>query len=254
MGVGKFLLAGGSLEESRKAYETALGDEDCYCTLGVHPCRANEVANVDTYFQELHAMIPQLHPKLLAIGECGLDYDRFHYSSKEQQLAVFPPHFALAESTRLPLYLHSRNTNGDFSRLLRSNRHRFTTGLVHSFTGSETELRELLEMDLYIGVNGCSLKTEENVNVVRAIPLEKMMIETDCPYCEIRKSHAGFRYVKTHFQSSKKRSETQPLRGRNEPMFVVQVLEAVAAIKGVTEDQVAEITTQNAINVFRFPV
>jgi TatD DNase family protein len=72
---------------------------------------------------------------------------------------VFPPHFDLAEEYKLPMYLHSRNTKGDFTRIVRENRHRFSTGVVHSFTGDLEELNDLIAMDLFIGVNGCSLKT-----------------------------------------------------------------------------------------------
>lgn len=203
----------------------------------------------------MHAIVSRLGTKLVAIGECGLDYDRFNYSSKEQQLAAFPPHFALAESTGLPMYLHSRSSEGDFNRILRTHRDRFSTGLVHSYTGTVEELRDLLDMGLYIGVNGCSLKTPENVEAVRHIPLDRLMIETDCPYCEIRKSHAGFPYVKTVFASCKKekRNDIQPVRGRNEPLLIVQVMEAVAGIKEVSEEEIAAVTTENAIKVFKFP-
>jgi TatD DNase family protein len=74
-------------------------------------------------------------------------------------MAVFPPHFELAERTGLPMYLHSRSTGGDFNRIIRENRHRFSGGVVHSFTGTAEELQEILALDLYVGINGCSLKT-----------------------------------------------------------------------------------------------
>ncbi len=95
------------------------------------------------------------------------------------------------------MYLHSRSTQGDFARLVKENRHKFSTGVVHSFTGDMEELEQLLAMDLYIGVNGCSLKTQENCDVVKQIPIDRMLLETDCPYCEIRNSHASAKFVKT---------------------------------------------------------
>ena len=95
------------------------------------------------------------------------------------------------------MYLHSRSTKGDFSRIVKENRHKFSTGVVHSFTGDIEEMKELVDMGLYIGVNGCSLKTEENLEMVKKIPLERIMLETDCPYCDIRNSHASSKYVKT---------------------------------------------------------
>jgi len=127
--------------------------------------------------------------KLVAIGECGLDYDRFEYADKETQLKVFPRHFELTEEFKLPMYLHSRSTEGDFVQIVRQNRHRFTRGVVHSFSGTLEELQAFIDLDLYIGVNGCSLKTKENCEIAKLIPIERMMLETDCPYCDIRNTH-----------------------------------------------------------------
>lgn len=101
--------------------------------------------------------------KIVAVGECGLDYDRFHFSSKQEQLKAFPIHFDWAEKYNLPMYLHSRNCKQDFLSIVKKNRDKFKTGVVHSYTGDEEELKELLEMGLYIGINGCSLKTEQNL-------------------------------------------------------------------------------------------
>ena len=112
---------------------------------------------------------------------------------------MFPPHFDLAEKHQLPMYLHSRSTNGDFARIVKENRHKFSTGVVHSYTGDKEELEQLLEMGLYIGVNGCSMKTAENCGIVKLIPLDRIMLETDCPYCDIRNTHASMKFVKTKF-------------------------------------------------------
>mmetsp|Transcript_17727 Transcript_17727/g.32008 ORF Transcript_17727/g.32008 Transcript_17727/m.32008 type:complete len:305 (-) Transcript_17727:1170-2084(-) len=253
-GVQKFLLAGGNLKQSKKALEVSLTDASCYCTVGVHPCLANTVDS-DDYFDQLRAVIREAGPKCIAIGECGLDYDRLHFSTKEHQHRAFSPHFALASETGLPMYLHSRNTGGDFVATVSAHRSSFSGGLVHSFTGDVAELQQLLDLDLYIGVNGCSLKLQENLDVVRAIPLDKIMIETDCPYCEIRPSHAAFSFVKTHFPSKKKERHdpTVMVKGRNEPCTIVQVLEAVAAVKGVSEDELAEVAYLNACKLFNLP-
>ena len=103
---------------------------------------------------------------------------------------------------KLPMYLHSRSTGGDFTKIVRENRDKFSTGVVHSFTGDEEELQEIIDLDLYVGVNGCSLKTEENCNIVKAIPLERIMLETDCPYCDIRNKHYSSQFVKTSFSKA----------------------------------------------------
>lgn len=83
------------------------------------------------------------------------------------------------------MYLHSRNCEEDFLRILKENRTRFTTGCVHSFTGSMEEMLQIVDMDLYVGVNGCSLKTEENIEVVKAIPIDRIMLESKCWGCNL---------------------------------------------------------------------
>lgn len=84
---------------------------------------------------------------------------------------MFPYHFALAEKYNLPMYLHNRNTGDDFFKIVKENRKRFRSGVVHSFTGTSEELKQILDMDLYVGINGCSLKTEQNLKVLHEIPL-----------------------------------------------------------------------------------
>ena len=128
-----------------------MGSEDFYATIGVHPCRAREAlegvndspdANLADYFEKIRKTL--LHgknkEKYVAIGECGLDYDRLEYADKETQLKVFPKHFELSEEFGLPMYFHSRSTNGDFLRIIKENRDRFTTGVVHSFDGTSDDL------------------------------------------------------------------------------------------------------------------
>ncbi|KAK4120019.1 hypothetical protein N657DRAFT_649592 [Parathielavia appendiculata] len=141
-------------------------------------------------------------PELVAFGEFGLDYDRLHYCSKEVQLHSFSAQLALAASLspQLPLFLHSRAAHEDFVRLLKEafgpRLERLERGgVVHSFTGTVDEMRELMDLGLYIGVNGCSFKTAENCEVVRKIEMSRLMLETDGPWCEVRPSHEGWKYL-----------------------------------------------------------
>lgn len=123
---------------------------------------------------------------------------------------------------------------------------------MHSFDGTYEEARSFIDLDLYIGLNGCSLKTEQNLEVVKRLPIEKLMIETDCPYCEIKASHASSKYVRTKLESVKKEkwSADKMIKGRNEPANIIQVLETIAAIKEMNEAQLSEIIYENTLKVF----
>ncbi|KAJ4306679.1 hypothetical protein N0V88_000043 [Collariella sp. IMI 366227] len=151
--------------------------------------------------------------ELVAFGEFGLDYDRLHYCSKEVQLHSFSAQLALAAklSPQLPLFLHSRAAHEDFVRLLKEafgpRLERLEKGgVVHSFTGTVEEMRELMDLGLYIGINGCSFKTEENCAVVREIELGRLMLETDGPWCEVRPSHEGWKYL-VEWEQKKREAE-----------------------------------------------
>ena len=161
----------------------------CYATVGVHPCSAHIF---DSYEGGPEALLHELESLALeakdaghatAFGEIGLDYDRFYLCGKEQQLKYFEAQLEVAVKVQLPLFLHSRAASDDFQRLLVPRLSKLPKkGLVHSFTGTIEEMERLVAMGLDIGVNGCSMKTEENLQVVRAIPLERMQIETDGPW------------------------------------------------------------------------
>lgn len=123
---------------------------------------------------------------------------------------------------------------------------------MHSFDGTYEEANSFIDLGLYIGLNGCSLKTEQNLEVVKRLPIEKLMIETDCPYCEIKATHASSKYVLTKLESVKKEkwSPEKMVKGRNEPVNIVQVLEVIAAIKKMNQDQLSQILYENTIKVF----
>ena len=224
----------------------------CYATVGVHPCQAK---HFDTHPEGPSKLLQDLRELALstkqsghtvAFGEIGLDYDRLFLSSKESQLKWFEAQLDLAIEVQLPLFLHSRAAGEDFERLLKSRLDKLPKrGLVHSFTGTKEEMLRLVDLGLDIGVNGCSLKTEENLEVVRHIPLDRIQIETDGPWCEIRPSHASAKYLSDAppLPKAVKKEKWQKgcmVKGRNEPVAIAHVAHVIAKIKGVSVEEVCE--------------
>ncbi|OTA88600.1 hypothetical protein M434DRAFT_398968 [Hypoxylon sp. CO27-5] len=167
-----------------------------------------DVERTASIISELRALIDEARSSskgpspLVAFGEFGLDYDRLHYCSKKIQLHSFAAQLDLVLSIQpqLPLFLHSRAAHADFVGLLKEKfgprLEKLERGaVVHSFTGTAEEMRELMDLGLYIGTNGCSFKTAENCAVVKEIHLDRLMLETDGPWCEVRPSHEGWKYL-----------------------------------------------------------
>lgn len=234
---------------------------------------------------------------LVALGEFGLDYDRLHYCSKTVQLHSFGAQLEVAAALKpqLPLFLHSRAAHADFVTLLKSSfgeklEKLEKGGVVHSFTGTVEEMRELMDLGLYIGVNGCSLKTAENCAVVKEIHLDRLMLETDGPWCEVRPSHDGWKYLierkptpeqprdvsvapmeptpkpQKPLKTKQKKEPEVPerykvvkkekweegamVKGRNEPCTIERIAKIVACIKGVSVQVVCEAAWRNTTKVF----
>lgn len=216
-GVSHIIVTAGNLEESRaaqsfvveqnralaQAAEAAKGRENdawtvnappprLFTTVGVHPTHclefrigssdedalAREQA-IERHVTALDALVD--HDTVVAVGELGLDYDRLHFCPADAQREGFEAQLKIAERTGKPLFLHSRASGADMAKILRAQRHRFRDGVVHSFDGSIEELKDLLDLNLFIGLNGCSLRTESNLEVVRHLPLERILLETDAP-------------------------------------------------------------------------
>jgi len=263
-GVDRMIITGTSLEESKAAQECV---KECnqiqeqqqfsktvkfYSTVGCHPTRCLEFQeNPDEYMQELRSLLS--NPSVVAVGEIGLDYERLQFCPKQVQLEFFEKQLELNTSTKkLPLFLHCRAAAQDLKEILSRNRDKFTTGVVHSFDGTLEEANTFLDMGLFIGINGCSLKKETNLSVVRHLPVDRILIETDAPWCDIRPTHASYSLVKTVVEAKKKEKfvEGFQVKGRNEPANLVQVLEVVAGLKNEDPEQMARVFTENTEKVF----
>jgi TatD DNase family protein len=165
--------------------------------------------------------------RVVAIGEIGLDYDRVHFCEPDIQKKYFEKQLELAETFDLPLFLHCRAAHDDFIQILENNKSKTERGgVVHSFDGTLEQAKKFIEMGFYIGLNGCSLKTDANLEVVKALPNDRIMIETDAPWCEIRPTHASSKHVLTKFENVKRKDKKKWQRdtlvqGRNEPVTIV---------------------------------
>ncbi|KAI5640140.1 tatD related DNase domain-containing protein [Phthorimaea operculella] len=254
-GMDKMIITGGSLVDSKKALDLARTDSRLFTTVGCHPTRCTEfVADPEGYLAGLKEVISQNKDKVVAIGECGLDYERLHFCEKDIQLKYFEYQLQLSNQFNLPLFLHCRAAADDLVDILTRNRESVVGGVVHSFDGSQDALDKILALGMYIGINGCSLRTKENLEVASKIPQDRLMIETDCPWCEVKQTHPGYTHVVTKYPTVKKEKYSvgtdSQVKGRNEPVNIVQVLEILAAIRKENIDELAQAIYDNTNKLF----
>ena len=261
MGVSRSILTGTTIEDSIESLQLVRKLEPqygLYSTAGIHPTRCSVFQDEDSATQVISQLSEVLEEgmngkNVVAIGECGLDYDRLQFCDKDTQKKGFIHQLQLTSRFELPFFFHNRNTNGDFLDIVRYHQHLLVKGgVVHSFDGSLEEAEAFMKLGLFIGVNGCSLKSEESLRVVKAIPLEFLLLETDSPWCSIKPSHASEKFMNTVFSTKKKDKYESGflVKDRGEPCMLVQVLEVVAALKSISPAELAEITYRNSVRLF----
>jgi TatD DNase family protein len=254
------IITGGSLSESeaavRMCQELDSGGQKLFCTVGCHPTRASEFKEGGSaYADGLKRLVDANRGRVVAVGECGLDYARLEFCDKETQLEFFEAQLVIAAQVRLPLFLHCRDSGDDFVAVMRRHRANVVGGVVHSFDGPADLAAEIVTLGLSIGINGCSLKTPGNLAVAASIPRGSLMIETDAPWCDIRPTHAGHVHVRTLGAPTVKPerfAEGCAVKARNEPASLIQVLEVLAAARGENEAELAAALLLNTKALF-FP-
>jgi TatD DNase family protein len=227
-GVKQIIVVGGTGDMASNAAAVALADSwaSLYATVGMHPHDAKEVGEEEV--QELKKLVA--HPKVIAIGETGLDY-YYNHSPREVQRRVFARFIRLAGETGLPLVVHERNSAQEVAELLREEGRGKVQGVIHCFTGDYDAARAYLDLGFYLSFTGIiTFKNAEPLrNVVRKVPLDHMLVETDSPYLT-----------------------PVPHRGkRNEPAYVQFVAATIASVKSLTIEEVARATTNNVRALFR---
>lgn len=233
-GVEKLVVTGASRDGSTHALALAQAHPGVlYATAGVHPHHAIDYDDAtDALLRELAA-----HPEVRAVGETGLDYNR-NYSPRDVQLAVFERQLQIAVDVQKPLFLHQRDAHHDFIALLRRYREKIPGAVVHCFTDTGDALRDYLALDCHIGITGwiCDERRGTHLReLVKDIPADRLMIETDAPYLLPRTVRP------------------QPSHRRNEPMYLRHICEEIARDRNEPVAVTAANSTAAAVAFFGLP-
>lgn len=220
VGVTKLMCVGTDVDDSKLAAQWATLHETSWASVGVHPHEAKRGINgIETLIKN-----KELAPKIVAIGEIGLDYHYMH-SQKEQQIIAFEAQLQLALEYNLPVIFHVREAFADFWPIV-SNFHTIR-GVVHSFTDTEATLNRALAAGFFIGVNGIATFSKDK-SVYKKIPLNRLLLETDAPYLT-----------------------PAPYRGKvNKPAYVRLVGECMGNLHSISLDDIARYTSHNATQLF----
>jgi len=226
VGVKQMLVVGFDEETIKLAIEIAEAYDFIYAAVGWHPVDAIDYkAEHLTWLEQLSS-----HPKVVALGEMGLDY-HWDTSPKDIQEDVFRKQIQLAKKVNMPIIIHNRDATEDVIRILQEESAEEIGGIMHCYSATRAELQACLDLNFYISLAGpVTFKNAKEVKeVAKLVPEDKLLIETDAPYLA-----------------------PHPNRGkRNEPAYVKLVAEEIAHLRGVSYEEICDITTKNAKNLFK---
>lgn len=225
LGVTRLICVGCTRADSQLAVQFVADQPGCWASVGVHPHEAT-AHNTPSERAQFTGLITK--PKVVAIGECGLDYF-YNHSPKADQVAMLEFQLQLAVEHSLPVIFHVRDAFDDFWPIY--DNFSGLRGVLHSFTDSTEHMQAAVKRGLCIGVNGIATftKDEEQREMLKAIPLSKLLLETDAPYLT-----------------------PTPVRGTiNEPKNVIHITQFMAELRGETPEQIATATTATASDLFR---
>ncbi|MDD7652012.1 MAG: TatD family hydrolase [Candidatus Faecousia sp.] len=224
-GISLLMNPGCDLPSSRAACALARERDWIYAAVGSHPDAADDIGDE---VLEAYRQLVRENPKVKAIGEIGLDY---HYEDvpRQQQMLCFRRQLELARELKLPVIVHEREAHEDALTILED--FPTVTGVFHCYSGSAEMAKQLVAKGWYIGFTGVITfkNARKLVETALAIPLERMVIETDCPYMA-----------------------PEPFRGRrNDPGYVYRMAERLAELRGITPEEMAQITLENGKRLYR---
>ncbi|MEO5627457.1 MAG: TatD family hydrolase [Candidatus Saccharimonadales bacterium] len=225
VGVDRLVVVGTSLEHSQAAVKFAQSHDNVWASIGIHPHDSQHyVGNADLLlkFKQLATQ-----PKVVAVGECGLDY-YYNHSPKQSQVELLRFQLDLAQEYNLPVIFHVREAFKDFWPIF--DQYKGITGVIHSFTASKDDLADILERNLLIGINGIMTfsKNADQLAAAKAVPLDKLVLETDAPFLT-----------------------PAPFRGTIcEPKHVRVTAEFLSRLRGESLEDIAMATTRNAAQLF----
>jgi TatD DNase family protein len=225
-GVKKVIAVGCTLEDSRAAVEFAANHENVWAAIGLHPHEGVVYVNDSKALQEFRELANR--PKVVAIGETGLDY-HYNHSPKKDQLALLRFQLDLAVEYNLPVIFHVREAFDDFWHVFDS--YKGLRGVIHSFSSNTADLDQILSRGLYVGINGIITftKDQNQLKAAKQIPLDRLLLETDAPFLT-----------------------PAPFRGKvGESKYVRTVAESLANLRGEDLEELAAATTTNAKELFK---